>query len=83
MQLQSHLMHVPAKSFNARLGDQIQWKREQNQIICKKQMIDLAVSNHDTPIGLTALVYPIHVNYEMERRQNAPLPETNVHMEWL
>jgi len=45
MQLQSHLIHVE---------DQIQWKK-QNQIICK-QTIDLAISNHGTLIGLTALV---------------------------
>jgi len=29
-----------------------------------------------------AFAYPVHENYEKERRQNAPLPETNAHMEW-
>jgi len=57
--------------------------RKLNQIICEKQTIDLAISNRGTLVGLTALVYLVHVNYEKERRQNAPLPETNAHMEWL
>jgi len=68
MQLQSHLMRV---------GDQIQWKKAK-QIICEQHTIDLAISKRGKLIGF-ALVCPIHVNYEKERRQNAPLPESNAH----
>jgi len=57
--------------------------RKQNQIIYEQQTIDLAVSNRGTLVDLTALVYPVYVNYEKERIQNALLPETNAHMEWL
>jgi len=57
--------------------------RKQNQIICEQQTTDLAIFNCGTLIGLTALVYPVHINYEKQGRQNASLPETNAHMEWL
>jgi len=45
-------------------------------------MIDLAISNRGTLIGLTVLIYPVYVNYEKERRQHTPLTEPNAHMEW-
>jgi len=50
----------------------MQWKKE-------KQIIGLAVYNSGTLTGLVALV--IHVNYEKERRQNAPSPETNANFQ--
>jgi len=40
------------------------------QIICKQQMTDLAVSDCSTLIGLTVLVYPVHVNYSKEETKH-------------
>ena len=57
--------------------------RKQNQIISELQTTDFAISNCGTLISLAAFVDPVHVNNEKERWQNAPLPESNAHIEWL
>jgi len=78
----SQLSNAAAKSFSARWRPDLQWKKAKPDHP-KKQTIDLAVSYRGIRIGLTALVYPVHINYEKQRRQNAPLPETNAHKKWL
>ena len=75
MDLQSYLMTA---------GGQILSKKAEP----KHQQIadDFAISIHTTTlINLAAFVDPIHVSNEKERWQNAPLPESNAHMErlWL
>ena len=59
--------------------------KKQNQIISELQTTDFAIFIRGTLINLAAFVDSIHVNIEKERCQNAPLPESNAHMErlWL
>ena len=71
-------MHL--QSYLLRAGCQILWKKAEPN----HQRIAV-ISNRGTLISLAAFVDPIHVNNEKKRWQNAPLQESNAHMErlWL
>ena len=62
-----------------RVGGQI---RSQQAKLNRQQTADdcFEAPNFHTLADLAASVNPIHVSYEKERRQNAPLPEPNAHM---
>jgi len=65
------------------VGDQIQWKKAKPNHLLRTSEDDLADSNRDTLVGWVVLPDPIYVNYEKERRQNAPLAETKAHIKRL
>ena len=62
---------------------QIQWKKAEPNHEQLQQATDFAISTHGTLVTLVAFVDSIHVNNEKKKRQNAPLPEFNAHIEKL
>jgi len=66
--------HPGVVTCSYKVPDSVEESKIRSSTNSKKLILQFPIVAHSLVFCLTALAFPVYVNYEKERRQNTPLP---------